>query len=166
MLAAAAASTEMEPDAVPQLVNPNFSSDSSTNGNNSVALYTPLTSVSEESSQQISTRFAESLSQQSEKMSFGQSRLWFPSIYLEDKTAYNCTTSYRLNGPLDIYRLERSLELVIQRHQSFRTSFYTESSTGQATQAISPSSLFTLEKIPSANTSDDVDCVGIHPWTY
>ena len=118
---------------------------------------TPLTTVSEDSDGYISSRLTTALYQQVEKMSYSQSRLWFPYLYLEDKTAYNCTTSYKLNGPLNIARFERSLGLVTQRHQAFRTSFFTDPSTGQAMQAISRSPQFVLNKVSSANTSEDVE---------
>ena len=118
---------------------------------------TPLTTVSEDSDGYMTSKLTTTLYQQVEKMSYSQSRLWFPYLYLEDKTAYNCTTSYKLNGPLNIARFERSLGLVTQRHQAFRTSFFTDPSSGQAMQAVSRSPRFVLNKVASANTSEDVD---------
>lgn len=47
-----------------------------------------------------------------ENMSYSQTRLWFPSVYLDQKTPFNCTTSYRISGPLDVARLGRALEQV------------------------------------------------------
>ncbi|KAE8409526.1 hypothetical protein BDV37DRAFT_78743 [Aspergillus pseudonomiae] len=90
-------------------------------------------------------------------MSYGQSRIWFPSIYLEDKTTYNCTTSYRLNGLLDVGRLETALRLVTQRHESFRTSFHTDSFTGDAKQVILRRSNFRLQILNSTNDKSDVE---------
>ncbi|KAJ5110598.1 hypothetical protein N7532_001133 [Penicillium argentinense] len=90
-------------------------------------------------------------------MSYGQSRIWFPSIYLEDKTTYNCTTSYRLNGLLDISRLEMALRQVTQRHESFRTSFHTDSFTGDANQVILRKSKFRLHILNSTNDESDVE---------
>lgn len=90
-------------------------------------------------------------------MSYGQSRIWFPSIYLEDKTTYNCTTSYRLKGPLDLNRLEAALRQVTQRHESFRTSFHTDSFTGEAKQVILRRSKFRLRVLVSTNDKSDVE---------
>lgn len=118
---------------------------------------TPLTTASEDSDEDISSKLTTALYQQVEKMSYSQSRLWFPYLYLEDQTAYNCTTSYKLNGSLNIARFERSLGLVTQRHQAFRMSFFTDPATGQAMQAVARSPRFVLNKVSSANTSEDVD---------
>ncbi|KAF8846563.1 hypothetical protein BDZ45DRAFT_755927 [Acephala macrosclerotiorum] len=91
-----------------------------------------------------------------EPMSYGQSRIWFPSTFLEDKTAYNCTTSYRLKGALNIPRFEKALLAVTQRHESFRTAFHTDSFTGEAKQDILSRSTFRLQKISLANDDKDV----------
>lgn len=91
-----------------------------------------------------------------EPMSYGQSRIWFPSLYLEDKTAYNCTTSYRLAGPLNVARFRKALRNLMQRHESFRTAFHTDSFTGEAKQDILAKSMFTLREIPVANDGSDV----------
>nr|A0A2Z5TM64.1 RecName: Full=Polyketide synthase-nonribosomal peptide synthetase hybrid himA; Short=PKS-NRPS hybrid synthetase himA; AltName: Full=Himeic acid biosynthesis cluster protein A [Aspergillus japonicus]BBA91557.1 polyketide synthase-nonribosomal peptide synthetase [Aspergillus japonicus] len=94
---------------------------------------------------------------QIEPMSLSQARMWLPYLMLQDKTAYNCTTSYRLIGQLDIPRFERALRSLLQSHQAFRTLFYTDHETGEAMQAIVPtSSTFSLRKVGSANDSSDV----------
>ncbi|KAJ5597961.1 hypothetical protein N7537_008045 [Penicillium hordei] len=94
---------------------------------------------------------------QIEPMSLSQARMWFPYLMLQDKTAYNCTTSYRLVGQLDISRFERALRSLLQSHQAFRTLFYTDHETGEAMQAIVPtSSTFSLRKVGPANDSSDV----------
>ena len=68
--------------------------------------------------------------------SLGQSRLYFSSEYLEDADSFNCTASYRLSGPLDVPKLAKALSMVMDRHDIFRTRFYTEPSTGRAVQAV------------------------------
>src|SRR5204862_461570 len=37
--------------------------------------------------------------------------------------AYNCRTANRLRGPLDRDALQRSLDLVVERHEALRASF-------------------------------------------
>ncbi len=98
---------------------------------------------------------SEKLNQAITQMSYGQARLWVPFLYLADKTAYNCTTSYSLKGLLDITRFEKALHSVIQRHQVLRMSFYTDVSSGRAMQAVSPTSPFELQKVSHA-AADDV----------
>lgn len=96
------------------------------------------------------------LSEKIEKMSYNQARMYFPFLLLEDKTAYNCTTSYKLKGSLDIIRFEKALGQVIQRHQVFRTSFYADPSTGEPMQIVSPFSSFVLKKVSPANETEDL----------
>ena len=90
------------------------------------------------------------------KMSYGQARLWFPYVYLQDKTTYNTTTSYKLKGPLDLSRFERAIQSVIKRHQALRMSFFTDPSTGHTIQAVSPDSSFTLKRVFPADEGKDV----------
>ncbi|KAH9906638.1 putative Nonribosomal peptide synthetase 14 [Xylariomycetidae sp. FL2044] len=89
-------------------------------------------------------------------MSSSQSRMWFPFQLLHDKTTYNCTTSYRLRGPLDVERYEASLNAVIRKHQALRTGFYSDTYSGDSLQAVSTSSPFVLKKVQHANDSSDV----------
>lgn len=90
-------------------------------------------------------------------LSYSQARMWFPFLLLDDKTTYNCTTSYRLRGPLDVERYERAIHTVIQKHQVLRTCFYTDASTGEPTQAVCFASPFELKRVKDANDTDDVD---------
>ncbi|KAJ0120669.1 Nonribosomal peptide synthetase 14 [Diaporthe amygdali] len=89
-------------------------------------------------------------------MSYSQARMWFPFLLLEDKTTYNCTTSYRLRGPLDVQRYEDAIHSVIQKHQVLRTCFYTDLSTGEPTQAVCFTSPFQLKKVDEAEDDGDV----------
>jgi non-ribosomal peptide synthetase component F len=90
-------------------------------------------------------------------MSFSQSRLWFPFKLLDDPTTYNCTTSYRLCGVLDVERLEAALQCIVRKHQVFRTCFYTDHSSGNAMQAISSISPFELKIVRNADKELQVD---------
>lgn len=89
-------------------------------------------------------------------MSFSQLRLWFPTTYLDQQTPFNCTTSFRIHGPIDTARLETAFSMLIDRHESFRTLFYNDAVTGEPMQQISHSSPFTLKH----HFGDSVDDVG------
>lgn len=80
-------------------------------------------------------------------MSYPQARMWFPFLLLEDKTTYNCTTSYTLRGPLDVQRYEDALHSVIYKHQVLRTYFFTDATTGKPMQAVGTASPFKLKKV-------------------
>ena len=79
------------------------------------------------------------------RMSFSQERLWFLQSYLSDPTTYNITLAYRLTGPLRILDLEQAFYDSIQRHETLRTAFFTDTSKNQALQGIVYKTPFTLE---------------------
>ncbi|MBV9929140.1 MAG: amino acid adenylation domain-containing protein, partial [Acidobacteria bacterium] len=56
-------------------------------------------------------------------LSFGQERLWFLEQLEPDSLAYNMSAAARLEGPLDVGALERSLNEIVRRHEVLRTSF-------------------------------------------
>jgi len=56
-------------------------------------------------------------------LSFTQERLWFLDQLEPGNPFYNIVAAVRLVGPLDRKALERSLDEVVQRHESLRTSF-------------------------------------------
>lgn len=86
-----------------------------------------------------------------EALSLGQSRLYFLSQYLDDETDLNCTISYELTGKLDMARLERSLDAVIQSHETLRTIFLTNEEDGKAMQSVLASSSFRLRVVPGTS---------------
>ncbi len=56
-------------------------------------------------------------------LSFTQERLWFLAQLEPESAAYNETQIIRLNGPLDISALDRSLDSLTERHDSLRVCF-------------------------------------------
>ncbi|KPN13027.1 non-ribosomal peptide synthetase [Bacillus australimaris] len=56
-------------------------------------------------------------------MSYAQQRQWFLYQLQPDLPFYNNTISFRMNGPLDVKVLQHSLQQMVQRHESLRTSF-------------------------------------------
>ncbi|QRK14210.1 LLM class flavin-dependent oxidoreductase [Archangium violaceum] len=72
-------------------------------------------------------------------LSFAQQRLWFLTQLQSDASAnasYNMPGALRLEGPLDVAALERSLSEILRRHETLRTTFPVVS--GTAVQAIAP----------------------------
>ncbi|HKV36072.1 MAG TPA: amino acid adenylation domain-containing protein [Pyrinomonadaceae bacterium] len=56
-------------------------------------------------------------------LSYAQQRLWFLDRLVPGNPFYNATAAVRLTGTLDRAVLERSLDEVIKRHESLRTTF-------------------------------------------
>ncbi|QBD77253.1 amino acid adenylation domain-containing protein [Ktedonosporobacter rubrisoli] len=55
--------------------------------------------------------------------SFSQRSLWFLNQLEPESGLYNITHAYRLSGKLDILVLRRSLNAMLRRHESLRTTF-------------------------------------------
>ncbi len=56
-------------------------------------------------------------------LSFGQQQFWVLNRLEPESARYNVPTAVRLNGQLDVAALARSLNEVVRRHESLRTSF-------------------------------------------
>lgn len=56
-------------------------------------------------------------------LSFAQQRLWFLDQLEPNKPFYNVTQAVRLSGVLDVQALERTLQTILSRHESLRTTF-------------------------------------------
>jgi hypothetical protein len=69
-------------------------------------------------------------------LSFSQQRLWFLDRYQPNSSVYNVPSALRLRGSLDIGALEQSLNEIIRRHESLRTTFTIEG--GEPVQVIAP----------------------------
>src|ERR1044071_9692769 len=60
---------------------------------------------------------------ESARASFAQERLWFIQQLEPESTAYNVPRAIRLRGNLNLKILEQSLNEIINRHESLRTTF-------------------------------------------
>ena len=56
-------------------------------------------------------------------LSFAQERLWFLDQLEPGSTVYNMPGAFRLTGRLDTAALERSLNKIVRRHETLRTTF-------------------------------------------
>jgi amino acid adenylation domain-containing protein len=70
-------------------------------------------------------------------LSFSQQRLWFLDQYERNSSLYNVPGALRLRGSLNVAALEQSLNELIRRHESLRTTFSMVEA--EAVQIISPS---------------------------
>lgn len=119
-------------------------------------VFTPYTDVDTIHLESIKSK-TDAAIQRQEKMSFSQNRLWFPTVYLEQETPFNCTTSYTLAGRIDTPRLEKAFRCLIQRHESFRTAFYADPTSGASMQSVLASSPFQLQTM--IGNKDDIERV-------
>jgi amino acid adenylation domain-containing protein len=70
-------------------------------------------------------------------LSFAQQRLWFVDRLQPGNAAYNMPAAVRLRGRLDTLVLARSLDEVVRRHETLRTTFPLVD--GEPVQAVAPS---------------------------
>src|SRR5690606_3653021 len=56
-------------------------------------------------------------------LSYAQERVWFLWRLAPESAAYNVGGAVKLRGRLNVAALERALELLVQRHESLRTTF-------------------------------------------
>ncbi|GCE22082.1 non-ribosomal peptide synthetase [Dictyobacter kobayashii] len=74
--------------------------------------------------------------QQDLPLSFTQERVWFLHQLESNSASYNISAAVRLLGPLQVPALEQSLNALIERHESLRTTFISRD--GQPRQCIAP----------------------------
>ncbi|HEY0169967.1 MAG TPA: amino acid adenylation domain-containing protein [Pyrinomonadaceae bacterium] len=73
---------------------------------------------------------------QQSSLSYAQQRLWFLDQFEPGRAAYNIAGVLRMEGRLDAAALGRSLDEIVRRHESLRTSF--ASVGGSPVQVIAP----------------------------
>ncbi|WP_176560098.1 non-ribosomal peptide synthase/polyketide synthase [Brevibacillus dissolubilis] len=78
-------------------------------------------------------------------LSFAQQRLWFFDRFMPEHALYNIPGALRLSGNVNIEAWRRSLEAIIARHESLRTTFTDHD--GHAVQVIHPDTDWTLELV-------------------
>src|SRR5262245_47940477 len=74
--------------------------------------------------------------------SFAQRRLWFLHQFDPSSSLYNIPTPMRVAVPLDVTALRRSLNELVRRHESLRTTFTTVD--GEPMQVVAASQTLNL----------------------
>ncbi|MGH7411794.1 MAG: amino acid adenylation domain-containing protein, partial [Candidatus Methylomirabilis sp.] len=78
-------------------------------------------------------------------LSFVQQRLWFLAQLDSDNPFYNTCRAVRISGPLRVEVLQRTLDAIVARHESLRTTFV--SMDGSPVQRIAPAGNATLSVV-------------------
>lgn len=84
-------------------------------------------------------------------LSFAQQRLWFLDQFQPGNPFYTIPGIFYLRGSLDVASLEHSLQNLIQRHESLRTTF--ELRNGEPVQIIAPTLSLSLPVIQLVGTA-------------
>ncbi len=92
-------------------------------------------------------------------LSFAQQRLWFLDQLMPGNSAYNIPAAVRLRGPLNLAALEQSLNEIVKRHESLRTTFAMVD--GRPAQVIAPAltiklPVVDLRKLPETERETEV----------
>ena len=85
-------------------------------------------------------------------MTFTQERTWRLSQTPEQSAGYTGQTRYRITGQLNVELLREALELLLARHDAFRTSF--RDADGAPVQILAPTVAFDLEVIDLTTSPD------------
>ena len=70
-------------------------------------------------------------------LSFNQQQFWLLDQVTPNRATYNVSTGLKIDGPLNLEKLQRVIDCIIDRHEILRTSVVT--TRGTAVQVISPS---------------------------
>ncbi|MCC6188418.1 MAG: non-ribosomal peptide synthetase, partial [Anaerolineales bacterium] len=86
-------------------------------------------------------------------LSYAQERMWFLHALAPGNSAYHIVTLVRLRGPFDLAAAQTSLEALLRRHESLRTTF--PAVDGRPVQVIAPPAPFPmpvvdLQPLPAA----------------
>ncbi|HTK08291.1 MAG TPA: amino acid adenylation domain-containing protein, partial [Ktedonobacteraceae bacterium] len=79
-------------------------------------------------------------------LSYAQQRLWFLDQLEPGSTAYLVPAAFHIKGEMHIHALQRSLQELLQRHESLRTTFV-DHSVGEPVQVIHPTGHVSLPLI-------------------
>ncbi|MFP5261321.1 MAG: amino acid adenylation domain-containing protein, partial [Blastocatellia bacterium] len=86
-------------------------------------------------------------------LSFAQQRMWFLNQMEPDSPGYNIPGAMRLEGPLDVAALDKSINEIVRRHEVLRTTFSTVE--GRPVQIISARQTIRLEVLDLSDIPED-----------
>lgn len=92
-------------------------------------------------------------------LSFAQERLWFQDQLQGADPAYNIPFVLRLRGSLDMAVLEKSLQEIVQRHESLRTIYRLDTSSTDTVEATNAGPTQIIQ--PASFTLTQVDLTGM-----
>jgi amino acid adenylation domain-containing protein/non-ribosomal peptide synthase protein (TIGR01720 family) len=97
-------------------------------------------------------------------LSFAQQRLWFLHQLEPDSAAYNISNATHISGLLDVAGIEQSIAVIVQRHETLRTTFATVE--GRAAQRIAPAltlplPVVDLGELPQAQQAAEVQRLAV-----
>ena len=95
-------------------------------------------------------------------LSYAQQRIWFMEQLVPFNTSYNIPSAVRLEGRLDSFALEKSLNEIIRRHESLMTVFMEKE--GAPVQVVIPDLKVTMAIIDIQGTSKEERQVKIHEF--
>ncbi|KAK2606646.1 hypothetical protein N8I77_005380 [Diaporthe amygdali] len=78
-------------------------------------------------------------------MSIGQTRLFFLQEYSQKKSAYTVIMLGKAQKKVNVPKLQKALDDVSRKHESLRSAFFIDESSGQFVQAVTATSGITLE---------------------
>lgn len=95
-------------------------------------------------------------------MSIGQTRLFFLQEYSQNKSAYTVIMLGKAQNTVDIPRLQGALDAIARKHESLRSAFFVDKSSGEFVQAVTNISGISLEHKILAGPDDLAKIVEAH----
>ncbi len=93
-------------------------------------------------------------------LSFAQERLWFFDQFEPDSGAYNIPRMFRLQGPLDLAALQKSVDAIVSRHEVLRASFITDN--GEPALSIAENATVEIQSIDLSSSDKQVQELAAH----
>ena len=95
--------------------------------------------------------------------SVAQQVFWYLELLQPGVTAYNIPMRFRLDGPLDVAILEKSLNAIVERHEALRTHFQEDN--GELLQVVQPTASLDVKQIdlthlPESERQEEADRLG------
>jgi aspartate racemase len=95
--------------------------------------------------------------------SISQQMFWYLELLQGEVTAFNVPLRFKLDGPLDVALLERTLNQIIERHEALRTRFAEDK--GELLQIVMPGlklrvGVIDISHLPPGRIEDEADRLG------